>query len=145
MHKKRITVGVFLLLLIAVNGCLGTAQSGISGHVLTRRSIGESYILSGDHYDPAFTPIAGARIFLALDKMGQEIVRGCDTSSDESGRYHLDTNNLPQATDLDGFYYLFVQKESYQEFTCKFTVGPLAPFRENRVVLKSLSKPKEDQ
>jgi hypothetical protein len=130
-----------LFFLLAATGCLGSKQCGISGYVLTRPHIYESYILTSAPDELELTHVAEARIFLALDKEGHEIVKGCETNSDATGKYHLDTKDLPPAKDSSGCYYLFVQKEGYQEFTHWITIGPLAPFRENRVILKPLQQP----
>jgi hypothetical protein len=129
-----------LLFLMAAVGCRGSKQTGITGYVFAKNDIAHSYILGGSFVDPDYTPNAGARVCLALDKEGKRIVNGCEVESDATGRYHLDTKDCPPATNFSGDYYLVVQKEGYEPFTHRISVGPLAPYRENRIVLKALSK-----
>ena len=89
--------------------------------------------------DDEYSPVHGAKIYLAFDNEGRQLVEGFEAESDYDGRYKIETKNLPPPKNPEGDYYLIVKKEGYMSLVRPIGIGPFSSYLKNTAVLKPLS------
>jgi hypothetical protein len=111
----------------------------MTGIVYSAR-VPESYILVGDApRGDGYKPVRGAKIYLAFDKEGWELVQGFEAESGLDGRYKIEAKNIPPPKSPDEGYYLIVRKEGYMPLVQPIVIGS-ARFIRNTVILAPLSE-----
>lgn len=116
---------------------------GVTGFVSTKKHITGSYLLPDIHsWDDRLTPIEEARIYIAFDQEGKEVIEGFESKSGADGMYRIETKGIPPAKKADGDYYLVVEKEGYERIVKKLGIlGSLNQYIRNTAVLKPISEP----
>jgi len=125
-------------MLILVAACNDGSPPTIVGVVCTEPDIVSSIAYRGALNDGRCRPISGARIVLAFDVAGDDIIPGFETKSDLDGNYRIEMRNLPRAKQAWNTYTLSISKESYEPLTIEVSPAPLSRFRQNTIVLKKI-------
>ena len=81
-------------------------------------------------------PIQGARITIAFDENGKELVPGLEAKSNATGDYRIPVRSVPPPKDPHGSYFLIVRKDGYDTFVLAVTFGPHSRYWQNTIVLR---------
>jgi hypothetical protein len=148
---RRVVIGCFLVVtLTPPTGCCCVNTSKIypvKGRVVSvKHEIIGSYMLARTYdLDDEQTPIPGARIYLAFDKMGEKPVPGYEARSDDNGLYEIDTKDIPPGEGGSNRYFVVVEKEGYETLTQETGLGFMAPYTKNTAVMKRLKQEQAPQ
>ncbi len=123
-----------VFLVVSALGCNGSGEHHVKGFVCTRADLAQSSLALGIHKDERYKAIFAARILLTLDREKQNVI--AEAMSEQDGTYRLEVNRLPRPTDPDGYYYLVVQHDKYEELVCPIIVASGSRYRENTAILK---------
>lgn len=136
IQRRRYTTFMYCCYLIVsmLTGCGPPRAITIEGYVRTKSNLATSVITPRLQAHRDERPIGRATVFLSLNVNGTSIVPNTKTQTDWSGHYLISVETM----EIEPF--LIVIKEGYESYVGRIQTGRLSHYRENTVVLRSLSE-----
>jgi len=134
-------LSLLVLLIAGIPACESKTDSQtrvIEGIICTTANLDHAHIITSINKNPRYTPIEGAKVYLALDKEGTHPIEGSETSSGADGSYRIDTTEMELPTGVRKNFFIVVKKNGYEPYAHIMTVGPFSMYRRNTIVLKPL-------
>jgi hypothetical protein len=142
LRRRAIVFAISCSAVIAICGCPAPTSYTIQGVVCsTKRDIIGSYFQRASaHVDDDDSPLTGAKVELAFDEEGKQLIDGMSAISGPNGEYEIKTNGIPPPTSRYGEYFLIVSKNGFEQLIQPFRIGVMSGDLTNTVVLRAKGK-----